>query len=313
MIASRIPPLLALSEPIPVTVIGGYLGAGKTTLVNHLLREAAGRRLAVLVNDFGELPIDADLVESRQGDTIAIAGGCVCCSFGSDLVGALMQLSGRAPRPDHVLVEASGVALPGAVGAAVTLLGAYALDGIVVLADATNVRAQAADRYLADTIARQLDDADLVVLSKTDLLPPAGLARLRAWLPARAPVVEAVRGALPFEVVLGIHQPHAGALARSAPRHPAYERLAFECLPALDAARLATALADPAMGVLRAKGVLRGAAGETVALHVVGRRAEVLPSASGAAGRLVCIGLAGRLDADAVRRAIQEPFTGTHP
>ena len=98
---------------IPVSVIGGYLGAGKTTLVNHLLRNANGRKLAVLVNEFGELPIDADLIEADDGDMISIAGGCICCSYGSDLVGALMELPERMPNMDGMLIEASGVALPG--------------------------------------------------------------------------------------------------------------------------------------------------------------------------------------------------------
>ncbi len=79
-----------MSAGLPVTVIGGYLGSGKTTLVNHLLRHAGSLRLAVLVNDFGELPIDADLIETRGEGVISIAGGCVCCSFGSDP-------DGRAP------------------------------------------------------------------------------------------------------------------------------------------------------------------------------------------------------------------------
>ena len=82
---------------LPVTLIGGYLGAGKTTLVNHLLHHADGRRLAVLVNEFGDLPIDADLIEARDGNLISIAGGCICCSFGSDLVAALLNIKQREP------------------------------------------------------------------------------------------------------------------------------------------------------------------------------------------------------------------------
>ncbi len=78
------------TQSLPVTVIGGYLGAGKTTLINHLLRQAGGMRLAVLVNDFGELPIDADLIESQDGDIISITGGCMCCAYGSDLMVALV-------------------------------------------------------------------------------------------------------------------------------------------------------------------------------------------------------------------------------
>ena len=87
----------AAKEIIPVTVIGGYLGAGKTTLVNHLLRAADGLRLAVLVNEFGSLAIDEDLILARDDNLISLAGGCVCCSFGSDLMTALMDLQQMQP------------------------------------------------------------------------------------------------------------------------------------------------------------------------------------------------------------------------
>ncbi|MBL8673866.1 MAG: GTP-binding protein, partial [Rhodospirillales bacterium] len=96
-----------MSAALPVTVIGGYLGAGKTTLVNHLLRHAGGRRIAVMVNDFGALAVDADLIEAERGDVLDIAGGCVCCSYGSDLMAALMELPRRRPDLDHVALEAS--------------------------------------------------------------------------------------------------------------------------------------------------------------------------------------------------------------
>ena len=305
-----------MSEPIPVIVIGGYLGAGKTTLVNHLLRESAGRRIAVLVNDFGELPIDADLIESSDGNTIAIAGGCVCCSFGSDLMAALMELAARSPQPDHVLIEASGVALPGAVAASVTLLAKYAIEGVVVLADAENVRAQAADRYLADTIERQLGAADLVVLNKADLVTPAIREELRTWLETKAPLIESERARIPRDVLLGFGARSAkpSALLMTAMQaHPSYESLAFDQLPALDAARLAAALAGPVLGVIRAKGIVRDLGGETSVLHVVGRRAEVITSSAHCANRLVCIGLRGRFDREAIGRIVEsfsrEPVT----
>ena len=98
--------------PLPVTLVSGYLGAGKTTLINHLLRHANGRRLMVMVNDFGELPIDTDLIESRLGNTITLANGCICCSIGTDLAGAFIDLLNLDPMPDHLLIEASGVAEP---------------------------------------------------------------------------------------------------------------------------------------------------------------------------------------------------------
>ena len=153
------------AQPIPATVIGGYLGAGKTTLVNHLLRTADGLRLAVLVNEFGALPIDDDLIIAREDNLISLAGGCVCCSFGSDLMAALMDLSQLSPPPERVLIEASGVAMPGAIAASVDLLTAYKVDGVLVLADSETVRARADDPFMGDTIHRQLGEADLILLS----------------------------------------------------------------------------------------------------------------------------------------------------
>ena len=139
--------------PLQVTVVGGYLGAGKTTLVNHLLRNADGLRLAVLVNEFGELPIDADLIEAEDDKIISIAGGCVCCSYGNDLMLALMDLAKMKPRPDHVLLESSGVAIPGSIAASIGLLADFSADGVVILADAETIRKNAADRYVGDTVS----------------------------------------------------------------------------------------------------------------------------------------------------------------
>ncbi|MCB1346878.1 MAG: GTP-binding protein, partial [Rhodobacteraceae bacterium] len=120
-------------SPLPVTLLGGYLGAGKTTLVNHLLRHAEGQRLAVLVNDFGDLPIDADLIEARDEDLMTLAGGCVCCTVGDDLGETLRALCARDPRPDQLLIETSGVALPGALAGALSLMRDVALAAVVVL------------------------------------------------------------------------------------------------------------------------------------------------------------------------------------
>ena len=97
---------------LPTVLIGGWLGAGKTTLVNQLLRQADGRRLAVLVNDFGELGIDAGLITGASDEVLELAGGCVCCSYGADLVGTLRRVAARDPRPDALLIETSGVADP---------------------------------------------------------------------------------------------------------------------------------------------------------------------------------------------------------
>ena len=307
---------------IPTLIVGGYLGAGKTTLVNHLLRNAGGRRIAVMVNDFGELTIDADLIEGAEGSILALAGGCVCCSFGSDLLGALQDVLQRQPPPDLILIETSGVALPAAVARSARLLPGLSIDGIVLMLDAETVRQRSADPYVGDLVRQQLLDADLLILNKTELCSPKALAELHAWLPTMTtdgtPVVPANQARVPPELVLGFHADWAAnpqgtngdALARWAAQpitHPitppiaaAADRFVNELLELtapLDPQQLLAALTAPDAGVVRAKGWLTDLAGQRHLLQQVGRRIELLPLApdAGPAGadRLLVIGLAG--------------------
>ena len=301
-----------LSARIPVTVVGGYLGAGKTSLVNHVLREARDVRIAILVNDFGALAIDADLIEAREGDLISLAGGCICCSFGSDLMGALMTIARREPRPDHVLIETSGVALPGSVARSATLISGFSLDCVVVLADAETVRGRAADRFMGDTITRQLHEADLVLLNKTDLVSANELDDLRAWVKREAPhaaQIESVRGQMRVDLLLGFERGGAlrasGALSAGAMHSIAdagvdYASETIFARGAIDVATLACDLARADAGLIRAKGVLLDMDGALKTVHIVGRRWEVTPcAASGRTGPgLSCIGLRGRMDPD---------------
>ena len=286
---------------LPVTVIGGYLGAGKTTLVNHLLRNAAGRRLAVLVNEFGALPIDADLIEAQDGDLIAIAGGCVCCSFGSDLTAALMQIAALDPPPDHVLIESSGVAIPGSIMATAALLDSVRCDGIVVVADGGGVRAAAEDAYIGDTITRQLAQADIVILNKADL----AAERLADWLQTLAPqaaVVTCQNAQVPLEAVIGMG-PHPAPAHDHAHDHAddLFESVVLTPAASTDAAALAQSLAEGPYGVVRAKGWLRGTDGMAL-IHVVGRQWSAEPAADTAREGVVCIGPRGQLDIDGLRR-----------
>ena len=158
-----------------MSVIGGFLGAGKTTLLNRVLAGRHGVRYAVLVNDFGELNVDGDLVAAHGGDTITFANGCVCCTMGGDLVGALDRLLDGDRPPDQILVEASGVADPSAIADVATLHPGLARDLVVVLADAETVRARHADERLRDTVDRQLAAADLIVLNKCDRVTDEGV------------------------------------------------------------------------------------------------------------------------------------------
>ncbi|MFV0297276.1 MAG: CobW family GTP-binding protein [Hyphomicrobiaceae bacterium] len=293
-----------LDAPIPVTIVGGYLGAGKTTLVNHVLRHADGMRIAVLVNELGDLAIDADLIVARDGDMVAVAGGCVCCSYGSDLMAALMDLAQRQPRFDHVVLEVSGVALPRPVAASVSLLPAYTNDGIVVLVDATAVRRLAADRYLADTIDLQLAAADIVILNKIDLVDGASRDQLLAWLQEKAPgarAIPTVNAALPVDVItaarLGRTRPASGF---TLPRHMAdiYHTEVIEFPGVVDPHALGQALAAPELGLLRAKGIVAGPGETTWTIQVVASRCDVIqrPMLPRGVGRIVCIGLKHQID-----------------
>lgn len=302
------------TEPLPVTVIGGYLGTGKTTLVNHLLRHADGERLAVLVNEFGALPIDADLIEAEDDNMIAIAGGCVCCSYGNDMIMALLDLARMEPRPHRVLLEASGVALPGAIAASIGLLAPYRLDGVLVLADAETVRAKAADPYMGDTIERQLDDADLVVLNKIDLVTETALAGTRAWLAELFPSarqITARHAGLPLAIVLGALQQVDGTRQHSTARHDnQFTTRTFAVDALVEPHALAEALAEAPLGIARAKGFVPAGDGRTYEIQVVGARATCVPATDKPIG-LVCIGVTGQLDSAGIAHAIDTAATSS--
>ena len=287
-----------MSQPIPTIVIGGYLGAGKTTLVNHLLRTAAGRRIAVLVNDFGDLPIDADLIIGAEGGLVSLAGGCVCCTIGDDLIGTLEVLLGRQPRPDLLLIETSGVGLPGAVAQTASLLPDLILEGIVVLLDAETVQAAAGDRYLGDTVLRQMAQADLLLLNKTDLLEEADLARVRAWLNGLAlpaPIIETDHTRLPGDLVFG---PVTSPIASQNHAHAEtlFQTGVFRPDGPLDLEKLGRALTDPGSGILRAKGVLTDLGGVRHGVQLAGRRWRLSEPRNNSPNALVWIARTGTVE-----------------
>lgn len=298
-------------SPLQVTIVGGYLGAGKTTLVNHLLRNADGLRLAVLVNEFGELPIDADLIEAQDDKVISIAGGCVCCSYGNDLMLAMMDLEKMDPRPDHILLESSGVAIPGAIAASIGLLSGFSVDGIVILADAETIRKSAADRYVGETVTRQLRDADIIVLNKTDLVTEQNEQSLRHWLSHIAPgstAVSAVRGALPPTVVL------ESFLGRQRPvgqRHQPdiFQTHSFDLNGPVDVIALAEGLAAQEVGLVRAKGFALSADNKRYAIQVVGRRWAVTEADDNVRCGIVCIGMKSVIDAGLLGQIVAERVT----
>lgn len=179
---------------IPLTVLGGYLGAGKTTVLNRLLTNPGGRRIGVVVNDFGSVGIDAEwLARTRDDGVVNLPNGCACCTLGDDLHQALGRLAAD-PGLDHVMVEVSGVADPAAV-AAWSTVEPFEPGGVIVLAAADSIRALATDRYVGGEVVRQLTGADLVVVTKVDRCDGATIDAVEGWLDRIEPPVHEGRSA----------------------------------------------------------------------------------------------------------------------
>jgi G3E family GTPase len=173
---------MSATRDLPLTIVAGYLGSGKTTLINRLLAGKAQRRVAVLINDFGSLNIDAALIDSVSERTIALTNGCICCLLGDDLGRALEEVLAVADQLDHVVLEASGVADGSRLSAQVLAWPGFALRGIITLADATRIRTLAADKYVGKHILHQLAAANWLLLTHLDLCPDREVAQLREWL-----------------------------------------------------------------------------------------------------------------------------------
>ncbi len=238
---------------IPATIVTGFLGAGKTTLVRHVLEHAGGRRIAIIVNEFGALGIDGDLLRScgvegcTEDDIVELANGCLCCTVAEDFLPTMQALVERPVPPEHILIETSGLALPKpllkafnwpAVRSRVTVDGVIAVvDGPAVAAgrfadDPLAVAAQRAadpsldhDNPLAEVYEDQLQAADLVVLNKADLLSEVEQTRLRATIAGAIPravkVIPAREGRLDPAVLLGLAAAAEDDLAARPSHHDA--------------------------------------------------------------------------------------------
>ncbi|TWI34531.1 cobalamin biosynthesis protein CobW [Paracoccus sulfuroxidans] len=220
----------------PVTVITGFLGAGKTTLIRHLMQNPQGKRLAVLVNEFGTVGVDGDILKScadencPEENILELSNGCICCTVADDFIPTLEKLMAMPQKPDHILIETSGLALPKPLLKAFdwpAIRSRITVDGVIALADAEAV---AAGRFAPDEAAvqaqREADDsldhetplsevfedqiacADIVLLSKADLAGEAGLAAARevieAETPRKLPILPLTDGVIDPRVILGL-------------------------------------------------------------------------------------------------------------
>nr|WP_196242255.1 cobalamin biosynthesis protein CobW [Azospirillum oleiclasticum] len=281
---------------IPVTVVTGFLGAGKTTLIRHLLRNPEGRRLAVVVNEFGDVGVDGEILKScaipecPEENIVELANGCICCTVADDFIPTIERLMALSPRPDHILIETSGLALPKPLLKAFDwpdIRSRITVDGVIALADAEAVAAgrfapdparvdaqRAADDSLdhetplSEVFEDQIACADLVLLTKPDLTDAAGLERARAVIAAEAPrplpVVEVREGAVDPRVILGLNAAAEDDIAARPSHHDGeddhdhedFESAVIDLPEQTDPAALADRLASvsAARGLLRAKG-----------------------------------------------------------
>ncbi|HMQ52622.1 MAG TPA: GTP-binding protein [Anaerolineae bacterium] len=198
-------------QRIPVTIISGFLGAGKTTLLNHLLHSDHGLRVAVLVNDFGAINIDTELIVGVEGETVSLANGCICCTIRGDLEEAAMQILRRSEPPEYLIIETSGVSDPRAVGLTFMLspdlLLRTRIDGVITVIDAEQVPL-IDDDYRVVAFA-QLQAADIIVLNKADLIDTQDMTELKRWVAEivpRARMLEANYGQVSPALLLGVGQ-----------------------------------------------------------------------------------------------------------
>jgi G3E family GTPase len=267
---------------LPVTVIAGYLGSGKTTLINRLLATQEGQRLAVLVNDFGAINIDAELIDSTSERTISLTNGCVCCVIGDDLGGALRTLADDALQLDHVLLEASGVADGARLGDIARSWPGYCLAQVVTLVDVSRIRSLFEDKFIGRHIRRQLTACDRLLLSKIDLVSAVALADCRRWLESISAVpIAPVDAPTPAELLSVSGDQFRLADPAASPSHPALESLSFTGERPISRCDFETWLAGLPDAVLRAKGfvVFRETPDQSYLLQVVDGAVELTPHA----------------------------------
>ena len=240
---------------IPVTVITGFLGAGKTTLIRHLMQNPQGKRLAILVNEFGTVGVDGDILKScadencPEENIVELANGCICCTVADDFIPTIEALMALPQRPDHILIETSGLALPKPLLKAFdwpAIRSKITVDGVIALADAEAV---AAGRFAPDVAAvdaqRAADDsldhetplsevfedqilcADLILLSKADLAGEAGLAAARDTITAEmnrpVPMLPMTDGVIDPRVILGLNAAAEDDLAARPSHHDGHD------------------------------------------------------------------------------------------
>ncbi len=303
--------------PVPILLVAGFLGAGKTTVVNELLAHAEGRRIAAVVNDFGAISIDAELIAGAGDGVVSLTNGCICCSLEGDLLRTLAAILRRSPRPDCIVIETSGVADPADIVRNLMdpmIWREAPLETVLCVVDATTPPAKLNDPLLRS----QLRAADVLALSKTDLVDASGRERIRNAVKAVRPAalaLDALHGQIPAELLFPTYPDRAPAPRDPGRRRPASDRfetlswtsdqpVSLRCLQhAID--RLAPKLA-------RAKGLFEAVEqpGRQLVFQLAGGRATLAPAAASSLGlpgaRVVFIAEIGVLSTAEVGRIMDE-------
>ena len=246
----------------PVTILSGFLGSGKTTLLNRMLKADHGLRIAVMINDFGDVNIDKDLVVGQTGDVVELSGGCLCCTIRGDLLDSARALLTGGREFDYLMVETSGLAEPFAVAQTFLvpeLEESFRFDAIVTVVDSANIETWL-ERH--ETAAEQIRCADLLVMNKLDLVLPEDADRIKARLAeinADVRVLPSINGNVPAELLLDVDAHKAAPAAEPEHHHDHVDHgavlsVSFTADIELDYDRFDQFLQALPEGVFRAKG-----------------------------------------------------------
>ncbi len=281
-----------MSSPIPMTVIGGYLGAGKTTLVNRILARANGLRILVLVNDFGDINIDAQLIRAQGEDVIELSNGCVCCSIEGDFYAALGRVIDRNPQPDLILVEASGVSNPKRIADVARTEKGLTYNGVVTVIDTADFLRQQADPMIGQQIRQQVTESDVLYLSQKKPIPEGLNAALVSL--SNAPICTSQDTEEGFLALLSTsaRASATGPAGTQPVRHPQYATWSNQSETRFKLPALRSKLSSRPSGAFRLKGFLHREGGGSYAVQVVGKTVQISrgPEDLAHAG-LVAIGL----------------------
>lgn len=262
---------------VPLTFVSGYLGAGKTTLINNVLA-VTDRPIAVVVNDVGEINVDAKLIKRHSGDTIELNDGCVCCSLVDGFGAAFDQIRARETPPDHLVVELSGVADPARVLPWGRTAG-FKLDGVLTLVAADQILDLTTRSDIGEMVRAQVSAADMVAITKLDVADQVSEDEIRSALAAingDAPIIDAADGSL-ITTLLRIGGRRPGGIA-DVPESTLFDRHEVGRIPLdqpISVAEVEAVLDTLDESVMRAKAVFVDPAGDAWTVQVVGRRRTI--------------------------------------